>query len=440
MANEQLVVGIDFSKKWADLALLKSNGELIKRHQRVDNTAVGFEQAKTLILQTLQEQGLTGLEVAGEATSYYWLPMFIEMEQDAELASYNPDLFLLNPKWVHWYKKMQPTNHKNDKIDPAYIGNYLRQHRPPIVWHFDEHWLSLRLLTRLRFHLVKSLTREKNLFSLYLFLAYTTYAARKPFSNPSAVISRVLLRDPVLLASLEDLQDDEIADLLREQGYRSQSDPKQSAQRLRQVLQERYQLPETMAASVQLGIGLLIETIQNFEGQIAQVEGWIKEHVKVGYPEVAWLDSIPGIGLVFASGLAAEIGDIQRFLNVQVWDDRKQQMRPRHPHEVADAVGKYAGLWWPENSSGDFQAENKHLSREGNAYLRYYILEAADSLRQHLPDFTRYYNAKYNQALQHKHKRAIVLTGRKALDLFVALLRHNETYRAKEASSPTHKG
>ena len=434
MANEQLVVGIDFSKKWADLALLKGNGELIKRHQRFDNTLTGFEQAKLLILQTMKEQGLSGLDVAGEATSYYWLPMFIELERDAELAAYSPDLFLLNPKWVHWYKKMQSTNHKNDKIDPAYIGNYLRLNRPTSTWEFDEHWLSLRLLTRLRFHLAKGLTREKNLLSLYLFLAYTTYTTRKPFCNPSAVISRALLRDPALLASFEDMQDDEIADLLHEQGYRSQGDPKQNAQRLRQVLAERYQLPETLGESVQQGIELLLETIQHFEGQIAQVEGLIREHIKAGYPEIAWLDSIPGIGLVFASGLAAEIGDINRFSDVQVWDDRKQQMRSRRPHEIADAVGKYAGLWWPENSSGNFQAEDKHLSREGNAYLRYYILEAANSLRQHLPDFTRYYNAKYNQALHHKHKRALVLTGRKALDLFVALLRHKENYRAEEAS------
>jgi hypothetical protein len=89
-------------------------------------------------------------------------------------------------------------------------------------------------------------------------------------------------------------------------------------------------------------------------------------------------------------------------------------------------------LGWPDNSSGNFQAEDKRLSREGNAYLRFYILEAADSLRQHLPPFTKYYNSKYTQAFHHKHKRALVLTGRKALDLFVALLRHREPYRVKE--------
>jgi len=437
MTNDRLVVGIDFSKNRTDLALLKSSGELLKRHQGFANNQVGYQEAKELILKTLKEQGLEGLDVAGEATSYYWLPLYIELEQDADLAAYDPDLFLLNPKWVHWYKKAQSSNHKNDQSDPRYIGDYLRVHRPTSAWHYDERWMPVRVYTRLRFHLVKSLTREKNLFNLYLFLAHTTYTLRKPFSEHLAVISQALLRDPELLASFAEMHADDLADLLHEQSPRL-GDPHKSAKRLHLVLQERYRLPEDLAETLQQAIEILLDTINHLEGQLARLEGKLIELIQSGgYPEVGWLDSIPGIGLVFASGIAAEIGDLERFMNVQVWDERKQQMRPRRPKELADAIGKYAGLWWPDNSSGNFQAEEKHLSREGNAYLRYYILEAADSLRRHLPFFTCYYNSKHDQALLHKHKRAIVLTGRKALNLFVALLRHKEFYRAKEASEPS---
>jgi transposase len=436
MTDERLLVGIDFSKNRADVALLKTNGELLKRHQAFANNQVGYQQAKELILNTLKEQGLEGLDVAGEATSYYWLPLFIEMEQDADLATYDPNLFLLNPKWVRWYKKAQSSNHKNDQSDPRYIGDYLRVHRPASAWHYDERWMPVRIYTRLRFHLVKSLTREKNLFNLYLFLAYTTYTLRKPFSKYLADISQDLLRDPELLSSFAEMHADDLADLLHEQSPRL-GDPQQSAKRLHQVLQERYQLPETLAEIIQQGIDILLDTINYLESQITQVEGKLVELTETGYPEIGWLDSIPGIGLVCASGIAAEIGDLDRFLNVHVWDERKQQMRSRRPQELADAIGKYAGLWWPDNSSGNFQAEEKRLSREGNSYLRYYILEAADRLRHCLPFFTHYYNSKYTQAFHHKHKRALVLTGRKALDLFVALLRHKESYRAKEASKPS---
>ncbi len=78
------------------------------------------------------------------------------------------------------------------------------------------------------------------------------------------------------------------------------------------------------------------------------------------------------------------------------------------------------------------------MCREGNAYLRYYILEAADCMRQHIPAFRSYYESKFVQATKHKHKRAQVLTGCKALDLFVALLRHQKGYQARREKAIFH--
>jgi len=61
---------------------------------------------------------------------------------------------------------------------------------------------------------------------------------------------------------------------------------------------------------------------------------------------------VRGIGPVYAAGLVAEIGDIARFKD-------------------NDALAKYAGLWWPRNQSGTFEAADRSLSKAGNAYLRY---------------------------------------------------------------------
>jgi hypothetical protein len=432
MGPERLLIGIDFSKSRSDLALLKSNGQILKAHKAFANSRAGYDQAKELILKTIQEHNLDGLDVAGEATSYYWLPMFIHFEQDADLAAYSPSLYLLNPKWVHWYKKAQPKDHKNDQSDPRYIGDYLRVHRPTTSWHYDDRWVPVRILTRLRSHLVKTVTREKNLLSLYIFLDYATYTDRKPFSKPLSGISQTLLKDPTLLESFADDDLENLVELLQEQSNYSLKDPLESAQRLRQVMQERYKLPDKLGTSIQYGIDILLDTINALQSQIKRVETEVMEMTREGYPEIAWLDSIPGVGQVLASGIASEIGEISRFLDHQVWDDHSQSYRSRRSSEVTDAISKYAGLWWPDNSSGNFQAEDKRLSREGNSYLRFYILEAADCMRRSLPVFARYYQSKADQATHHKHKRALVLTGSKALDLFVTLLRKGESYRAKE--------
>jgi transposase len=160
--------------------------------------------------------------------------------------------------------------------------------------------------------------------------------------------------------------------------------------------------------------------------------------VQNGYPEVAWLDSIPGIGPVFSSGIAAEIGDLQRFSQVLIWDKKHKCDRLRNSQELTDAVAKYAGLWWQRNASGQFVGEDLSLNRQGNSYLRYFILEAADCMRRYIPSFAAYYQKKHEQSLRHKHKRALVLTGCKALELFVALLRQQEPYRAREVKPTLH--
>ena len=44
-----------------------------------------------------------------------------------------------------------------------------------------------------------------------------------------------------------------------------------------------------------------------------------------------------------------------------------------------------------DSQSGDFEAEHTHLIKSGNRYLRYYLLEAANSVRRCDSEFRRYY-------------------------------------------------
>ena len=64
----------------------------------------------------------------------------------------------------------------------------------------------------------------------------------------------------------------------------------------------------------------------------------------------------------------------------------------------------------------------------GNHHLKYYLCEAANSLRRCDPEFKRFYNLKYKEATKHKHKRALVLTARKLVRLVYTLLRTNRLY------------
>ena len=70
------------------------------------------------------------------------------------------------------------------------------------------------------------------------------------------------------------------------------------------------------------------------------------------------------------------------------------------------------------------------MTKRGNSYLRYYLVEAANSVRQHCPEYGQYYAAKYAETPKHAHQRALVLTARKLVRLIDVLLREGKRYLA----------
>lgn len=289
--------------------------------------------------------------------------------------------------------------------------------------------MGLRIYTRVRFHLAQNLAREKNFFQAYLFLAHSGYNRVHPFTDTFSATSRKLLQQPQKLAELVEMPEEHLAaELFRLSGH-SLRNPLQHAQLLKKAMRESFSLPANLSQPVQQTLDLVMRHIEFIENQILQVEQWIATEAQANHPEVQWLSSIPGIGLVFASGIAAELGGLERFLSGRKWDPKRQAYRSKHLRDAEDAIAKFAGLWWPRSSSGDFEAEERKLAKTGNAYLRYYLIEAADSLRRHIPRFAIYYQKKFPEVNKHNHKRALALTARMSLGLYVGLLHRHEAYR-----------
>ena len=126
------------------------------------------------------------------------------------------------------------------------------------------------------------------------------------------------------------------------------------------------------------------------------------------------LTSIPGIGKVYSAGIIAEIGDVHRFSSQA-------------------SVAKFAGLVWHKNQSGDFEAEHSQMIKSGNRYLRYYLLEAANSVRRCDSEFRRYYDLKFKEVNKYQHKRTLALTARKLVRLVFRLLKDNRLYIPPES-------
>lgn len=429
--DNRLQVGIDFSQKRADFCLLFPDGRPLESHIAVDNSSPGYSLAKQLLLDALDSYSFDGVDVSGEATGYLWLPFFLQLAADPELELHDLKLYLLNPRWVKWFKKCFAQDHKTDEKDPFYIAERTRTRRPDVTWSADPSSLALRFYTRLRFHLVQNLAREKCYFSTFLFLKASSYRRLKPFSDVFGVTSRLVLTQQPSLDELTELPVEELAMQLHEMSGHHLRDPFKNARKLKQVSQESFPLVEHLTLPIQRILDLTLEHIRFLEAQVEQVNRWIATEIQT-HPSITQLATIPGVGPVFSSGIGAEIGDTQRFLQGYKWDKKHKRYRPRNLRDAEDAVAKIAGMWWPRTSSGDFEAEDRRMAKTGNRYLRYYLIQAANLMRKRIPQYTKFYDRKYQEASKHHHKRALVLTARKSVGLVVGLLHRNEPYRSLE--------
>ncbi len=431
MNSKRLQVGIDFGQKGVHFCLLFPDGRPLETHRPFDNSRTGYVEAKQLLLDAITAQGFEGVDVSGEATSYYWLPFFLQLHADPELATHDLQLFLLNPRWVHWFKKCFAPDDKSDGRDPFYIAERTRTRRPAQTWSPQLETLPLRFYTRWRFHLVQDLVREKSYAATLLFLKASAYGRLKPFADLFGVTSRRVLSAAPTLEERAALPVAELAQQLDDLSRHRLPDPLENAAKLQQVVTESFVLPTVLIEPLERLLDRTLAHLAYLEEQIAQANAWIADQV-AQQPTIAKLATIPGVGPVFSSGIGAEIGSVQRFLVGTKWDQPHKRFRPKNLRDAEDAIAKTAGLWWPRADSGDFEAEDRRMAKSGNRYLRYYLIQAADKMRVHIPAYGRYYARKYKEVSKHQHKRAMVLTARKSVGLFVGLLHRNETYRPED--------
>ena len=317
---------------------------------------------------------------------------------------------MLNPKQVRKFKEAYPDLPKNDWVDAFVIADHLRFGRIAKEIYMDDYrYQALKTLTRSRFDIIQNLTREKQRFANYLFLKCSGIAQAKDIQNTSATTIALMERfetvDDLANADLE-----ELTAFIDETG-RNFADPAAKAKAIRVAARDSYRLPITVNNSVNQAMAVSIASMRALEKQVKVLDKAIEQQFEI-IPNT--LTSIPGIGKVYSAGIIAEIGDIHRF-------------------DSQASVAKFAGLVWHRNQSGDFEAEHSKMIKSGNRYLRYYLLEAANSVRRCDSEFRRYYDLKFKEVNKYQHKRALALTARKLVRLVFRLLKDNRLYILPES-------
>jgi transposase len=412
-----LFVGIDVSSKTNVLCALDFQGNKLLNLKALNNQP-GTESILDSILDCLNSNSLKYVVIALESTSFYSTHIANFLSSHEQLLFHKPLVYCLNPKSVANYRKSFVDMDKTDPLDAFIIADFARCGRITSQPWRGAQFLALQRLTRHRLHLVECITREKAYMVSNIYLKFSELAVldkdEQPFSNTygatsAAILTEFLSLDDITYSSIE-----ELVAFVSTKGKNRFSNPHKTAKLLQKAARDSYRLDKVLYEPLNTSIASSFNVIKAFEDEIKTIDKAITKAIKgINTTEYQSLISIPGIGPVLASGILAEIGTITSF-------------------DSHDALAKYAGLTWRINQSGDYSADDTRMTKTGNKYLRYYLIEAANSVKNNISEYKDFYLKKYGEVTTHQHKRALALTSRKLVRLIFGLLTKNQIYSSNK--------
>ena len=352
-----------------------------------------------------------------ESTGMYSLHPACYLSSNEYLNNFHTEVYHINACDFDKYKKSFHDLEKEDGIDAYILADYARVGRTKSLYPFrGSQYLALQRLTRQRYHICKDLIREKTYIMNNLYLSFSGLISLNkndlPFSDLFGATSSAFFEEFVSPDQFAESSLEELMDFISVKGKNHTKTPESKASSLQKAVRSSYRLDQTAYEPINIAIASSLNTIKFYQQQLKMIDKAILNTV-LGLDSNVYniLLSIRGIGKVYAAGIMAEIGNIDRF---------------SHNSKLA----KYAGLYWKRNQSGEFDSQDKKSSKKSNKYLRYYLVEAtASCVRQGFPFIKDFYNIKYNEVTKHQHKRALVLSARKLERLIFGLLRKNQYYK-----------
>ncbi|WP_414152320.1 IS110 family transposase [Limosilactobacillus reuteri] len=407
----KLFVGIDVSSKDLVTSMISEGNHEVVFQGNFVNDLKGATELKNVIINTANSNHLDQIIIGMGATSIYSFHPAMFFQEDSDLKKLNTQSVVIDPKKTKRYHDVFAED-KNDQIDAFYIADYLRVGHYSVGLVRQDNYIALQRLTRSRYELVQSLVRAKQHFIENLYYKLNELVISDELntsvfgSTMMSLLTEDMTTDDLLNISLSDL-----TAYLTEHGRGRFANPEALAKTIQKAVRSSYRLDKVVANSVDTVLSVYAEEIKAFQKMIKDLDKAIEKIVKV-IDEEQILRSIPGIGPVYAARILAEIGQIERFDNEA-------------------KLAKYAGLSWKEKQSGNYASDNTPLKRTGNAYLRYYLVEAANRVRIQDPVFGEYYQRKYKEVKRTPSKRALVLTARKLVRVIFFLLKNHQIYQEK---------
>ncbi|MFR3478194.1 MAG: IS110 family transposase [Agathobacter rectalis] len=388
------IVGIDIGKNHHEASIVSPEGKQIGRSLRFATTHKGADSLMRFIFKNI---GNSPCVFGMEATGHYWYPIY------SFLKAKGYTIYVINPIQSDSLRKMYIRQTKNDSIDSFLIAEVIRFGQFTTTSMADENILAMRQLCRYRDSVISSRTEIKLRISTIMEQIFPEY--EKQFSSLWLSTSMGILEKYLTPENIENAPIDELFEIIKDKSHNKLTMKK--AISIREAAADTFGIKIAQDAfSFQLK--QLIDRMNFLDKQIEALDIEIMKY----YEQFdCYLHTIPGIGIIGAATILAEIGDISRFKN-------------------SSALVAFAGIDPTVRQSGEFNSTHNHMSKRGSPYLRHAIFLAATTCSFHNSPLNAYYKKKRDQGKHHLTATGAV--ARKLTTIIYAVLRDSKPYEPKK--------
>ena len=388
------IVGIDIGKNHHEASIVSPEGKQIGRSLRFATTHKGADSLMSFIFKNI---GNSPCVFGMEATGHYWYPIY------SFLKAKGYTIYVINPIQSDSLRKMYIRQTKNDSIDSFLIAEVIRFGQFGTTSMADENILAMRQLCRYRDSVISSRTEIKLRIGTIMEQIFPEY--EKQFSSLWVSTSIGILEKYLTPENIENAPIDELFEIIKDKSHNRLTRAK--AISIKEAAADTFGIKIAQDAfSFQLK--QLIDRMNFLDKQIEALDIEIMKY----YEQFdCYLHTIPGIGIIGAATILAEIGDISRFKN-------------------SSALVAFAGIDPTVRQSGEFNSTHNHMSKRGSPYLRHAIFLAATTCSFHNSPLNAYYKKKRDQGKHHLTATGAV--ARKLTTVIYAVLRDSKPYEPKK--------
>lgn len=376
-------VGIDVSKGKSTVAVIDTTGKLQERVFELQHSQCGLKQLK----EHLNKYSDGEIKIVMEATSHYHFPLLFSLQEAGYFVC------VANALSIKKFCDEDLRRAKSDKKDSIKLATYccekwnrLSEFQPrestrnDLLFLSREYNKNVQIQTRLKIQLsdlidktfagLKTLVNAENRFALLLDIYEKYYHI-----------------EIVLSVSKETFIND-IESIAKKNGHRVGKKIGEAIyEAAPQIVTLRPNNSFTQIAATNC-VQLLRQSIKATDSIITEMDSLAKT-----LPEYQIVSDMSGVGPKTRSRLIAEIGNVTRFKN-------------------AGSLIAYCGIDAPPYQSGQFQANNRHISKRGDKYLRKVGYEITRSLKTSRPKHdTAVYDYIVQKKLEGKPKKLAKIAG-----------------------------